>query len=75
MHARVPYVSAIGSLTYVMVCTRPDLAQTASIVSSIRVNLGRNIDKQLNEYSSTLRVQLILDSSTKVTHLVHLLVI
>ena len=29
----VPYASAVGSLTYAMVCTRPDLSQTVSMVS------------------------------------------
>lgn len=31
--ARVPYASAVGSLMYAMVCTRPDLAQAVSVVS------------------------------------------
>jgi len=30
---RVPYASAVGSLIYAMVCTRPDLSQTISMVS------------------------------------------
>ena len=29
----VPYASAVGSLIYDMVCTRPDLSQAVSIVS------------------------------------------
>jgi len=29
----VPYVIALGSLVYAMVCTRPDLSQVVSIVS------------------------------------------
>ena len=29
----VPYVSAVGSLMYAMMCTRPDLSQTVSMVS------------------------------------------
>ncbi|KAJ4721084.1 Retrovirus-related Pol polyprotein from transposon TNT 1-94 [Melia azedarach] len=31
--SQVPYTSAIGSLMYAMVCTRPDLAQSISVVS------------------------------------------
>ncbi|KAJ4729013.1 Retrovirus-related Pol polyprotein from transposon TNT 1-94 [Melia azedarach] len=31
--SRVPYTSAVGSLMYAMVCTRPDLAQSVSVVS------------------------------------------
>jgi len=30
---RVPYVSAVGSLMYAMVYTRPDLSQAASMIS------------------------------------------
>ena len=31
--SRVPYASAIGSLTYAMVCTRPDIARAVIVVS------------------------------------------
>ncbi|KAJ4703555.1 Retrovirus-related Pol polyprotein from transposon TNT 1-94 [Melia azedarach] len=31
--SRVPYTSAVGSLMYAMVCTRPDLTQSVSVVS------------------------------------------
>ncbi|KAJ4702231.1 Retrovirus-related Pol polyprotein from transposon TNT 1-94 [Melia azedarach] len=31
--SRVPYTSAVGSLMYAMVCTRPDIAQSVSVVS------------------------------------------
>ena len=31
--SQVPYASAVGSLMYVMVCTRPDLAHAVSVVS------------------------------------------
>jgi len=34
--SRVLYASAIGSLMYAMVCTRPDLAYT---ISTVRVNI------------------------------------
>jgi ATP-binding cassette subfamily B (MDR/TAP) protein 1 len=38
---RVPYSSAIGSLMYAMVCSRPDLAHAMSVVSRYMVNLGK----------------------------------
>jgi hypothetical protein len=31
--SRVPYLSAVGSLMYAMVCTRPDIAHTVGVVS------------------------------------------
>lgn len=39
--SRVPYSSAVGSLMYTMVCTRPDLAQAVSTVSRYMTNLGK----------------------------------
>jgi len=44
--SRVPYASAVGSLMYDLVCTRPDLAYAISIVSRFISNLGSNIGKQ-----------------------------
>jgi len=42
--SRVPYTSAVGSLMYAMVCTRPDLAYIVSIlnqfIKSRKVTLG-----------------------------------
>ena len=39
--SRVPYQSAIGSLMYAMVCTRPDIAQALGVLSRYVSNLGR----------------------------------
>ncbi|XP_074315551.1 secreted RxLR effector protein 161-like [Silene latifolia] len=39
--SRVPYSSALGSLMYVMVCTRPDLAQSVSVVSRFMGDPGK----------------------------------
>jgi ATP-binding cassette subfamily B (MDR/TAP) protein 1 len=36
----VPYASAVGSLMYAMVCTRPDIAQVVSTVSRFMSNPG-----------------------------------
>jgi ATP-binding cassette subfamily B (MDR/TAP) protein 1 len=35
--ARTPYVSAIGSLVYAMVCTRPDVGHAVGVVSRVYV--------------------------------------
>ena len=37
-----PYSSAVRSLTYVMVCTRPDLADVVSVMSCYMHNPGKN---------------------------------
>ncbi|CAM8916902.1 unnamed protein product [Rhodiola kirilowii] len=37
----IPYSSAVGSLMYAMVCTRPDLAHSASLVSRFMANPGK----------------------------------
>ncbi|OAE35676.1 hypothetical protein AXG93_1154s1300 [Marchantia polymorpha subsp. ruderalis] len=39
--SRVPYASVVGSLMYAMVCTRPNLAFTVSVVSRYMVNPGK----------------------------------
>ncbi|KAH9792408.1 hypothetical protein KPL71_004103 [Citrus sinensis] len=40
--ARVPYASVVGSLMYVMICTRPDISQAVSMVSRYMHNPGKN---------------------------------
>ena len=39
--ALVPYASAVGSLMYAMVCTRPDIAHAVGVVSRYMVNPGK----------------------------------
>ena len=39
--SRVPYASAVGSLTYVMVCTRPDIAYAVGVLSKFMSKLGK----------------------------------
>lgn len=39
--SRVPYASAVGSLMYATVCTRPDLAFAVSVISRYMVNPGK----------------------------------
>ena len=37
----VPYASAVGSLMYAMICTRPDIAHAVSVVSWYMSNPGK----------------------------------
>lgn len=39
--SRVSYSSAVGSLMYTMVCSRPDLSRALSIVSRYMANPGK----------------------------------
>ena len=38
--SKIPYVSAVGSLMYAMVCTRLDIAHAVGIVSKYMSHLG-----------------------------------
>ncbi|GJW77490.1 retrotransposon protein, putative, ty1-copia subclass [Tanacetum coccineum] len=40
--SKVPYANAVGSLMYLMVCMRPDIAYAVSVVSRYLTNPGRN---------------------------------
>jgi len=42
----VPYASAVDSLMYAMVCTRPDLSQAASMVSRYMHDPDRGHERQ-----------------------------
>ena len=39
--SKVPYASAIGSLMYAMVCTRPDIAHAVGVVSRFMSKPGK----------------------------------
>ena len=39
--SQVSYASAVESLMFAMICTRPDIAQAVGMVSQYMVNLGR----------------------------------
>ena len=39
--SKVPYASAVGSLMYAMVCTRPDIAHAIGVVSRFLTNPGK----------------------------------
>ena len=45
----VPYASAVGSLMYVMLCTRPDVFYSVRIVSRYQSNPGREHWIAMNE--------------------------
>nr|GEX81433.1 retrovirus-related Pol polyprotein from transposon TNT 1-94 [Tanacetum cinerariifolium] len=40
--SKVPYANIVGSLMYLMVCTRPNIAYAISIVSRYLANPGKN---------------------------------
>ncbi|GJV06619.1 retrotransposon protein, putative, ty1-copia subclass [Tanacetum coccineum] len=40
--SKVPYANAVGSLIYLMVCTRPDIAYAVNVVGKYLANLGKN---------------------------------
>ncbi|GJV64785.1 retrotransposon protein, putative, ty1-copia subclass [Tanacetum coccineum] len=40
--SKVPYENVVGSLMYLMVCTRPDIAYAVSVVSRYLANPGKN---------------------------------
>jgi len=45
---RVPYASVMGSLMYVMVCARPDLAYAVSTISRFISNPGKQYWEEVN---------------------------
>ncbi|CAD6213467.1 unnamed protein product [Miscanthus lutarioriparius] len=40
--SKVPYASAIGSIMYAMICTRPDVSYALSVASRYQANLGES---------------------------------
>ena len=38
--SRIPYASAIGSIMYTMICTRPNVSYALSVTSIYQSNLG-----------------------------------
>ena len=39
--SKIPYVSAVGSLMYVMMCTRPNICYVVGLVSQYQSNPGQ----------------------------------
>ena len=66
---QVPYTSAVGSLMYAMVCTRPDLAHAVGLVSRFMSNPGKehwNAVKWIMRYlRGTSKMRLCFGSSNK----------
>ena len=52
---KVPYASAMGSLMYAMLCTRPDICYVVGIVSRYQSNPGPTIGLRSSIYSSILK--------------------
>nr|GEW09586.1 retrotransposon protein, putative, Ty1-copia subclass [Tanacetum cinerariifolium] len=59
--SKVPCANAVGSIVYLMVCTRPDIAYAVTVVSRYLANLGKNyweavkwILKYLRDYAKDL---------------------
>ncbi|TXG72666.1 hypothetical protein EZV62_001245 [Acer yangbiense] len=38
---KVPYANTVGCLMYAMICTRPDISQTVSVIAKYMTNLGK----------------------------------
>ncbi|KAK4839943.1 hypothetical protein QYF36_026125 [Acer negundo] len=51
--SRVPYASAVGSLMYAMLCTRPDICFAVGIVSSFNRNLDLITGRQSSIFSNS----------------------
>nr|GEY88863.1 retrovirus-related Pol polyprotein from transposon TNT 1-94 [Tanacetum cinerariifolium] len=56
MMSKVRYANAVGSLMYLMVCTRPDIAYTVSIVSRYLANPG---DQEIDQPPDLTNYQLV----------------
>ncbi|KAL5715795.1 hypothetical protein ACHQM5_017567 [Ranunculus cassubicifolius] len=67
--SQVPYASAVGSLMYAMVCTRPDIAHALSCVSRYMSNPGKQhweaVKWVLRYLRGTLDVGLVFERSRK----------
>jgi len=51
--SRVPYASAVGSLMYFMMCSRPDITQAVGVVSRFMADPGKehwNVVKRIIRY-------------------------
>ncbi|XP_070014446.1 secreted RxLR effector protein 161-like [Nicotiana sylvestris] len=62
--SRVPYANVVGSLMYVMICTRPDISHAIRVVSRYMHDLGKEhwqaVKGILRYIRNTVDVRLIL---------------
>ena len=64
--SRVPYASAVGSLMYAMLCTRPDIFYAVGIVSRFQSNPGFDhwvVVKHILKYLRRTRNYMLVYSS------------
>ncbi|XP_062085394.1 secreted RxLR effector protein 161-like [Humulus lupulus] len=69
----IPYSNAVGSITYLMVCTRPDLAHVMSVLSKYMASPGKEywqaMKWTLRYLASTAKVGLIYKRKHSITDL------
>ena len=70
--SHIPYSSAVGSLMYTTVCTRPDLAYAASMMSRYMHNPGKDhweaVKWILYYVKGSLDICLVFDKSKTATY-------
>ena len=63
--SNVAYASAVGSLIYVMLCTRPDICFAVGLVSRYQATQDLLISKLSREFFATYMVQVTWSFATK----------
>ena len=53
--SRIPYASAVGSIMYVMLCTRPNVTYALGIVGKFQTNPGEDHQKAVKNILKYLR--------------------
>ena len=68
--AKVPYTNVVGSLMYVVVCTRPDLSQVVGVVSKYIHDAGREhwqaVEKILRYIQNAVDVGLVFEQDVDI---------
>ena len=63
--SRVPYASAVGSLMYVMVCTRPDIAHAVGVLSKFMSNPRKDHWTAVKRFSDICMALVIMACATR----------